>query len=224
MNGAQEWHTPFGAEKHIFSASALGNDGFGGGLGGGFQRPLERKPFNQEVLSVRSGASSVGGHHRDMQRGPFARGGVVQLQTGTSDGGDRKIANILCSPRFRYPDEAERSNFGKVCTRMSRGSRQSALCQMHSSQLCMLVFITLCSFACLCLDTPSDKQAGRLTHIHCKYTQAGTHKYVNSFNIRTDKQVGRRVRIHVKYTQADTHNSKCLHYIHISASRGTWVA
>lgn len=142
MNGTQVLHTPFGAEKHIFSASALGNNGFGSGLGGGFQRPLERKPFNQEVLSVRSGASSVSGHHRDTQRGPFARGGAVQLQTGTSGAGDRKIANILCSPRFRYPDEAERSNFGKVLERMSKGSRQSALCQIHSSQLRMLVFIT----------------------------------------------------------------------------------
>jgi len=82
-------HSPFGAEKGIFSVNPLanfsGNDGLGsGGLEPGFRNNTIGKPFNPQVLMVRSGASSMAGERRADDelylRGPLRRSAAEQLK------------------------------------------------------------------------------------------------------------------------------------------------
>ena len=107
-----ERHTPFGADKGIFSANPLGNEGLGER---GYQQQMQRRPFNEEVLALRSNASSVAGERR-------GEGGALQRGAREVVAGDRRnrpdgrhpsgrVDEIMRSAQ--YPAEAERQHFGK---------------------------------------------------------------------------------------------------------------
>jgi hypothetical protein len=79
-------HAPFGAQNSIFSVNPLNfSDGLGsGGLEPGFRNNTMGKPFNPQVLMVRSGASSMAGERRAGDelylRGPLRRSAAEQLK------------------------------------------------------------------------------------------------------------------------------------------------
>jgi hypothetical protein len=83
-------HSPFGAQNRIFGVNPLGqnffgNDGLGsGGLEPGFRNNTIGKPFNPQVLMVRSAVSSMAGERRADDelylRGPLRRSAAEQLK------------------------------------------------------------------------------------------------------------------------------------------------
>jgi hypothetical protein len=83
-------HSPFGTPNSIFCVNPLAqnfsrNEGLGsGGLEPGFRNNTIGKPFNPQVLMVRSGASSMAGERRADDelylRGPLRRSAAEQLK------------------------------------------------------------------------------------------------------------------------------------------------
>jgi hypothetical protein len=110
-----ERHTPFGADKGIFSANPLGNEGLGQR---GYQQQMQRRPFNEEVLALRSNASSVAGERRGEGGDARGNGALLRGARAVVAGSDHRngrqtgrVDEIMRSAQ--YPAEAERQHFGK---------------------------------------------------------------------------------------------------------------
>jgi hypothetical protein len=123
FGGEHHHHTPFGADRGLFSSLPLGNNGLGpsGRLDSGFQQLPERKPFNPEVLSVRSGATS--GHISRAEgaaKGPFHAVSGHERASGQRrpDHGPAapttQVDNIMRDPLYPVPAERDHHDLGKL--------------------------------------------------------------------------------------------------------------
>jgi len=148
-----ERYTPFGAkDKGIFSEQPLGNEGLGQH---GYQGQMQRRPFNQEVLALRSGASSVDA------RGPQPRGARPVVAGADAGHPPDRIDAIMRSAQ--YPAEPERQHFGKQ--QFAEGHQAGSKAHIFRSQCFsafalyshyILTFENVCKVGELMLQTPSN--------------------------------------------------------------------
>ena len=128
-----ERYTPFGTkDKGIFSEQQLGNEGLGQQ---GYQQQLQRRPFKQEVLALRSGASSVDA------RGPQPRGARPVVAGADSGHPPDRIDAIMRSAQ--YPAEPERQHFGKQ--QFAEGHQAGSKAHILRRQ-CSCVFVLYCHY------------------------------------------------------------------------------